>query len=72
MKKNILNVKTALCALMMAAVALTSCNKDDETPNVVDPNLVTVTFHANGGSGSMGAQVFTKGQEQKLNKNTFT
>ncbi|MGL4909033.1 MAG: hypothetical protein ACRC3G_06845 [Bacteroidales bacterium] len=30
MKKNILNVKVALCALMMAAVAITSCNKDDD------------------------------------------
>ncbi|MGL4908625.1 MAG: InlB B-repeat-containing protein [Bacteroidales bacterium] len=72
MKKTILNVKQALCALMMAAVVLAGCIKEEDTPNVVDPNLVTVTFHANGGSGSMGAQVFTKEQEQKLNKNTFT
>ncbi|MGL4956921.1 MAG: hypothetical protein ACRC9X_07075 [Bacteroidales bacterium] len=32
MNKNLLNVKTALCALMMAAAALTSCNKDDDAP----------------------------------------
>ena len=32
----------------------------------------TVTFNANGGSGSMSNQVFTYGISQKLSKNTFT
>ncbi len=32
----------------------------------------TVAFNANGGEGSMDAQIFTEGQEQALTANVFT
>ena len=36
------------------------------------PETVTVTFDANGGTGTMEAQTMNKGEETALNKNTFT
>ncbi len=35
-------------------------------------NTYTVTFEANGGTGSMDAQTFTYGEEKALTENTFT
>ena len=35
-------------------------------------NTYKVTFEANGGTGSMSTQIFTHGQEQALNANSFT
>lgn len=37
-----------------------------------DPEVYTVTFIANGGTGTMVAQKFTESVEQALTKNTFT
>ncbi|NMN02490.1 InlB B-repeat-containing protein [Bifidobacterium panos] len=44
------------------------------TVRVVESNvpLVTVSFNANGGSGSMGSQVFASGVSQSLSSNKFT
>lgn len=37
-----------------------------------EPNLWTVSFNANGGSGSMSSQTFSNGTSQALKANTFT
>ncbi|MGL4909303.1 MAG: hypothetical protein ACRC3G_08205 [Bacteroidales bacterium] len=38
--KSIFNVKTALCAIMLAAVTLTSCKKDKEEDNTPKPPVL--------------------------------
>ena len=40
--------------------------------NIWGPDTVTVTFHANGGSGTMPAQTVIRGTQTTLNANTFT
>ena len=47
----------------------------NSTPEPLDPSqqeYYTITFNANGGSGTMSAQTFTSGIAQSLNTNTFT
>ena len=44
-------------------LAISGCNR---------PETYTVTFNANGGTGTMEAQTFTEGEAQALTRNTFT
>ena len=60
------------CILTLSlALSFTSCSdgsssSDDEKPTY------TITFDANGGTGSMNPQIFTYGEPQKLSPNKFT
>ncbi|MGL4957146.1 MAG: hypothetical protein ACRC9X_08225 [Bacteroidales bacterium] len=40
--KNIFNVKTVLCAVMLAAVTLTSCKKDKGDDNTPEPQVLSM------------------------------
>lgn len=58
-----------IAALFIAIVALTlGCKKDPTN----DPSTCHVVFDANGGSGTMQTQTFTKGNAQALTANAFT
>lgn len=48
---------------LMGLMAISGCDKKE---------TYTVTFDANGGVGTMVAQVFTEGEQQPLTKNAFT
>lgn len=43
-----------------------------EKADAPTPTTYTVSFDANGGEGTMAAQIFTKGKKQALTANTFT
>ena len=65
--------KIALMLLAVVAIAI-GCKKDPDDPNGGGGGLgkYTVTFDANGGTGTMQSQVFKAGKKQALNANTFT
>lgn len=63
--------------LLVVATAAMGCRKDPDDPN--NPNggginslKYTVTFDANGGSGTMQSQIFRPGSMQALTANAFT
>lgn len=71
------------CILALSIVfAFTSCSdgssggSDDDSGQVTNPATpkvtYTVTFDANGGSGTMNPQIFTYGEPQNLSPNEFT
>ncbi len=59
---------------VLALVFATGCHKDPDNGGNNGGNAVTytVTFNANGGSGTMQPQTFTKGETQALTANAFT
>ena len=61
--------KLSVLLLALGLVLLMGC----EQPTVDStPATYTVTYDANGGSGTMSAQTFTAGTAQNLNANAFT
>ena len=52
-----------LAVICFVVLLMSGCNKKE---------TYTVTFDANGGTGTMQQQVFTEGEQQALTKNTFT
>ncbi len=64
--KNLFIMKRALMILAVLAMAFTGCHKDK------DNDGYTVTFNANGGSGTMQPQTFKDGETKALAANAFT
>ena len=65
--------RIALMLLAVVAVAI-GCKKDPDDPGSGGGGFgkYTVTFDANGGTGTMQSQTFKAGKKQALNTNTFT
>ena len=60
---NIRKIFFPLAVMCFVVLLISGCNKKE---------TYTVTFDANGGTGTMQQQVFTEGEQQALTKNTFT
>lgn len=60
---NIRKIFFPLAVTCFVVLLMSGCNKKE---------TYTVTFDANGGTGTMQQQVFTEGEQQALSKNTFT
>jgi uncharacterized repeat protein (TIGR02543 family) len=73
MKKlsSILLSLTALVIIMGLSFACQSCQKPDPTP-VPNPTAYTVSFNANGGTGSVASQTVNSGSSITLPSNSFS
>ncbi len=58
MKRNLFFVIISILVIL----SISGCNK---------PKIYTVTFDANGGTGTMAPQTFTEGEVQALTRNSF-
>lgn len=66
--------KAFMIMAVLALVFATGCHKDPDNGGNNGGNAVTytVTFNANGGSGTMQPQTFTEGEAKALTANAFT
>lgn len=71
---KIKSLTKSISIIFMFSALLFGCCTIEDTPKSEEKNKTTtykVVFDANGGNGSMPAQIFTAGTSQKLNTNTF-
>ena len=71
---KIKSLTKSISIIFMLSALLFGCCTIEDTPKSEEKNKTTtykVVFDANGGNGSMPAQIFTAGTSQKLNTNTF-
>lgn len=72
MKKHIIRILTVLCMFCLGAALFVGCKPEEEKPDDT-PTTYTVTYAANGGTGTAPAvEKYKEGETFKVKENPFT